>query len=136
MERTNIRSVERLPEPVQLAVIDVSFISLRQVLPHVYRLLESGGSSIALIKPQFEAGRRQVSRKKGVVRDPAIWREVLERVLLFAAETGWTVRGLTRSPIRGPAGNVEFLVYLDKGSAARIDVEAAVDNAMREVVSR
>jgi 23S rRNA (cytidine1920-2'-O)/16S rRNA (cytidine1409-2'-O)-methyltransferase len=116
MERTNIRKVERLPELADLAVVDVSFISLRQVLPNLEPLLKPGGQAVLLIKPQFEAGRREVS-KKGVVRDPAVWRSVLQGVLRFAAERGWSVLALTPSPIRGPAGNVEFLVHLarDRG---------------------
>jgi len=127
MERTNIRKVERLPEPADFAVVDVSFISLRQVLPNLEPLLKPGGHAVLLIKPQFEAGRREVG-KKGVVRDPAVWRSVLQNVLRFAAERDWSVLGLTRSPIRGPAGNVEFLVHLAKGPRSRsIDIDAAVD---------
>ena len=117
MERTNIRAVESLPEPADLAVIDVSFISLRLVLPRVVALLRPTGEALTLIKPQFEAGREQVG-KKGVVRDPAIWREVLTRILTFAEATRWTVRGVERSPILGPAGNVEFLAYLSRDAAS------------------
>lgn len=113
MERTNIRAVESLPEPADLAVIDVSFISLRLVLPRVAALLRSDGEAVALVKPQFEAGRERVG-KKGVVRDPEVWREVLTRVLTFAEDTGWRVRGVARSPILGPAGNVEFLAHLSR----------------------
>jgi 23S rRNA (cytidine1920-2'-O)/16S rRNA (cytidine1409-2'-O)-methyltransferase len=121
MERTNIRNVNHLPELADLAVIDTSFISLRQVLPPVRRLLKPEGDAVALIKPQFEAGRQQVG-KKGVVRDPRIWREVLTGVLTFATDSGWAVCGLERSPIRGPAGNVEFLVHLKNGR-----VESGID---------
>jgi 23S rRNA (cytidine1920-2'-O)/16S rRNA (cytidine1409-2'-O)-methyltransferase len=124
MERTNIRHVESLPVPVELAVIDVSFISLRLVLPVARRLVGEDGDCISLIKPQFEAGRKQVG-KKGVVRDPAVWRDVLHTVLGFAAEHDWIVRGLVRSPIVGPAGNVEFLAYLAT-SGAGIDLDAAI----------
>jgi len=115
MERTNIRNVESLPEPVDLAVIDVSFISLQLVFPRVQALVRTSGDVIALVKPQFEAGRERVGRK-GVVRDPEIRRQVLDRVLTFAIDTGWTVRGVDRSPVRGPAGNVEFLAHLIAGS--------------------
>lgn len=139
MERTNIRKVESLPEPVQLAVTDVSFISLRQVLPHIRALLSSDGEAIALVKPQFEAGREKVG-KKGVVRNPEVWREVLESVLTEAQHGGWTVRGLDRSPITGPAGNVEFLAWLSiVPGVAGIDVlEAAgklVDVTRQEMVA-
>jgi 23S rRNA (cytidine1920-2'-O)/16S rRNA (cytidine1409-2'-O)-methyltransferase len=113
MERTNIRHVTGLPEPGSLAAIDVSFISLRMVLPTVGSLLAQGAHAIPLIKPQFEAGREKVG-KKGVVRDPVVWQQVLREVLTFAVDGGWTVLGLVRSPIVGPAGNVEFLAHLKK----------------------
>lgn len=131
MERTNIRHVESLPEPIDLAVIDVAFISLLQVLPTVQRLLRDGGQVVCLIKPQFEAGRGRVGRK-GVVRDPQVWQEVLLRVLEFAAETGWCVRGLERSPIRGPAGNVEFLGQLSLAETQSIDLAVRVDEVTFE----
>jgi len=109
MERTNIRYLERLPEQPALAVIDVSFISLDKVLPAVWRLLASDGRVVALIKPQFEAGRGLVG-KGGVVRDPATHRLVLERALAYADAAGWRLGGLVSSPILGRAGNREFLV--------------------------
>ncbi len=134
MERTNIRKVERLPELVDFAVIDVSFISLRLVLPHVEQILKPGGHAVPLIKPQFEAGRHKVG-KKGVVRDPAVWREVLSQVLGFALDRGWFLLGLTQSPIQGPAGNVEFLAHLVKGSESpSLDLESAIDMVMHERV--
>jgi len=129
MERTNIRSVESLPEAVDLAVVDVSFISLELVLPPVQRLLRPSGHCVALIKPQFEAGRRQVG-KKGVVRDPGLWSEVIRRVARHAGSSGWTVTGLTRSPITGPAGNVEFLLHLQFTSA---QAAFALDDAIGAV---
>jgi 23S rRNA (cytidine1920-2'-O)/16S rRNA (cytidine1409-2'-O)-methyltransferase len=125
MERTNIRHLESLPELVQLAVVDTSFISLRQVLPTVARLLESGGDAVVLIKPQFEAGRDQVG-KKGVVRSPAVWAEVLYGVLEWAQGNGWSVLGLERSPIHGPAGNVEFLAHLRAGGGPSIIISPAI----------
>jgi 23S rRNA (cytidine1920-2'-O)/16S rRNA (cytidine1409-2'-O)-methyltransferase len=132
MERTNIRSVESLPEPVDVATVDVSFISLRLVLPVMYRLLTPGGILICLIKPQFEAGRKQVG-KKGVVRDSEVWRQVLKTVLAFAAETDWSVRGIERSPIKGPAGNVEFLGYLGRDMADKpADLARMIDTAVPE----
>ena len=127
MERTNIRYVESLPEPVDLAVIDVSFISLRVVLPHVQRLLRPGGQIVALVKPQFEAGRDKVG-KKGVVRDPAVWKEVLREILLTAQAGGLLVAGMERSPIRGPAGNIEFLVHLSaNGAPSRFPLESRIE---------
>lgn len=113
MERTNARRVERLPETVSLVTIDVSFISLKLILPVVRGwLAPSGGEVVALIKPQFEAGRSEVKRGEGVIRDPAVHRQVLQDVLPFAEADGYAVRGLIRSPLLGPKGNVEFLAWL------------------------
>jgi len=114
MEETNARSVERLPEPVSLVTIDVSFISLKVLLPIVRGWLENKtvNDIIALIKPQFEAGREQVGRGKGVIRSPEIHRQVLLEVLRFAKAEGFSVLGLIRSPLLGPKGNQEFLVWL------------------------
>lgn len=113
MERTNIRYVtpEQLGTPVQLAVIDVSFISLRIVLPAVKALLSADGQIICLIKPQFEAGKENVG-KKGVVRDPAVHQAVLYSFLQLADELQMTVCNLTFSPVKGPEGNIEFLGHL------------------------
>ena len=115
LERTNIRYVteEQVPELLDLAVCDVSFISLRLVLPVAYRLLKPDGQMLTLIKPQFEAGREKVG-KKGVVRDPAVHIEVIENVLSYAKQTGFTPVDLTYSPIKGPEGNIEFLARLCK----------------------
>jgi len=115
MEETNARYVERLPEVAGLATIDASFISLRMLLPVVKNWLNAAGQVIALIKPQFEAGRSQVARGDGVVRDPEIHRQVLHEILDFAPEQGFSVRGLIRSPLLGPKGNVEFLAWLALG---------------------
>ena len=105
-----------LPEPVDLAVTDVSFISLRLILPAIDRLLPPGGETVALIKPQFEAGRDEVGRG-GVVRDPAVRQHVVDRIREFAGTTlGWEGLGICQSPIQGPAGNVEFLSYWRKPS--------------------
>ena len=110
MERTNARKLERLPEPIQLATIDASFISLRLLLSAVRRWLEPAADVIALVKPQFEAGPKNVG-KGGVVRDPAIHRQVLEEVLASAVENDLSPLGLMRSPLKGPKGNVEFLLW-------------------------
>jgi 23S rRNA (cytidine1920-2'-O)/16S rRNA (cytidine1409-2'-O)-methyltransferase len=117
MERTNIRYVtkEQIGEELDFASIDVSFISLALVLPVAYNLLKDGGEVVALIKPQFEAGREQVG-KKGVVRDEKVHRSVIENVTQKARETGFGVLALSYSPIKGPEGNIEYLVHLKKGS--------------------
>lgn len=113
MERTNARHLEVLPEAVNLVTIDASFISLKLLLPVVKTwLLPQGGPVIALIKPQFEAGRRQAARGAGVIRDPEIHQQVLTEVLTFAQESGYSLRGLIRSPLIGPKGNTEFLAWL------------------------
>jgi 23S rRNA (cytidine1920-2'-O)/16S rRNA (cytidine1409-2'-O)-methyltransferase len=128
MEETNARFVESLPEPVSLVTIDASFISLKILLPVVRGWFgpnppfppslqgkggERGGKGIiALIKPQFEAGRMESARNKGVIRDPAVHRAVLTDVLTFAQSENFAVRGLVRSPLLGPKGNVEFLAWL------------------------
>jgi len=113
MERTNIRDVkpEDLPALADLITIDVSFISLEKIHGAVAGLLKPGGDIIALIKPQFEAGRERVG-KKGVVKDPGVHKDVLKRLWNFYEESGMYVKGLTYSPIKGPEGNIEFLIYL------------------------
>lgn len=115
MERTNIRYVtpEDLGEPLDLSVVDVSFISLRIVLPAIKELLKPEGQVLCLIKPQFEAGREKVG-KKGVVRDAAIHQEVLDNFVSLANDLGFTILGLTFSPVKGPEGNIEFLGHLTK----------------------
>ena len=130
MERTNIRYVtpDMLEETPSLCVIDVSFISLKIVLPAIQKLLKPTGQVLCLIKPQFEAGREKVG-KKGVVRDPKVHLEVLEGFLVHAKENNFTVLGITYSPIRGPEGNIEYLGYLKKGGEADCvpDLRALVD---------
>jgi 23S rRNA (cytidine1920-2'-O)/16S rRNA (cytidine1409-2'-O)-methyltransferase len=123
MEETNARFVERLPEEVQLVTIDASFISLKILLPVVKgwfgpQSAQSGrtaflsGDVVALIKPQFEAGKAEAARGDGVIRDPEIHRQVLYSVLDFACQQGYRLDGLIRSPLQGPKGNVEFLAWL------------------------
>ena len=151
MERTNIRYVtpEQLGEPLDLSVVDVSFISLRIVLPAIRALLKPTGQILCLIKPQFEAGRENVGKKgvvsdpavhrqvgkKGVVRDPAVHEEVLQNFLALAAELELTVRNLTFSPVRGPEGNIEFLGHLSMEPQGGItpDVPALVAQAHAEL---
>jgi 23S rRNA (cytidine1920-2'-O)/16S rRNA (cytidine1409-2'-O)-methyltransferase len=110
-ERTNARYLESLPEPVGIVTLDVSFISLKLLFPVVVGWLAPDADVLPLVKPQFEVQREQVG-KKGVVRDPAVHRQVLERVARDAAAHRLTVHGLIPSPITGPAGNVEFLMHL------------------------
>ena len=111
MEGVNARSLEALPEPVDLATVDVAFISLRQVLPAVSRLLRPGGRIVALFKPQFEAEKREVSRG-GVIRDPQLHARLIGRFAAWCVKSGLRVRGLTSSPLLGPAGNREFFFDL------------------------
>ena len=111
MERVNIRHLDQLPEPADLAVIDVSFISLRLVLPRVRDLLHPPGEVVALVKPQFEVGKGAVG-KGGVVRDPAQHEQVLDELRRFAGEIGYEVAGQIPSPVLGAKGNREFLLYL------------------------
>lgn len=129
MERTNIRYVtpEDLGQPLDLSVVDVSFISLKIVLPAIKALLKPNGQVVCLIKPQFEAGKDKVG-KKGVVRDPAIHEEVLNGFLALAGELQMTVRNLTFSPVKGPEGNIEFLGHLSMLPEGTIepDVKALV----------
>lgn len=132
LERTNVRLVRGLPGDVQvdLAVVDVSFIGLELVLPAVGRFLRPDSPAIVLVKPQFEAGKGHVG-KGGVVRDPAVHRAVLERVLGWATRHGWAVEGLIRSPVLGPKGNVEFLALLRRSDAASTaDLAARIDAAL------
>ncbi len=117
LERTNFRYLtnEVVTDEIDFASIDVSFISLKKILPVLFDFLRLGGQTVALIKPQFEAGREKVG-KKGVVRDIETHKEVIASIVDFAFETGFSVLGLDFSPIRGPEGNIEYLIYLAKNS--------------------
>lgn len=129
LERTNLRYVtdEQIPELMDIAVMDVSFISIKLVLPAVQRLLKDDADVICLIKPQFEAGREEVG-KKGVVRDIKVHEEVVHGILDFAPTIGLSVQGLDFSPIKGPEGNIEYICYMRNSDIppADIDVEAVV----------
>ena len=118
-ERENARYLEALPERVGVAVADLSFISLTLVLPQIFKWMDGspGAAVIALIKPQFEAGRAQVGRG-GIVRDPAVHAEVVEKISRFAAGNGWPARGVIASPITGAEGNHEFLIWLGRPAVA------------------
>lgn len=132
MERTNIRYVtpEDIGTPLDFASIDVSFISLKLVLPVAYNLLSENGELVALIKPQFEAGRGQVG-KKGVVRDINVHYDVIKTITEFAAETGFSPAGLSFSPIKGPEGNIEYLIYLKKSGE-----NIVTDDLIREITDK
>ena len=140
MEETNARYVESLPEPVSLVTVDASFISLRILLPVVKRWLFPLSASVldenkeekvvlALIKPQFEAGKKDVARGDGVIRDPEIHRQVLQDVLGFAQQNGFQIRGLIKSPLLGPKGNAEFLVWLGE-QGIQIDINNLVNRVL------
>jgi len=122
MEKTNIRYVEpeHIDDVLDFASIDVSFISLTKVLGPVRNLLKDGGEVVCLIKPQFEAGREKVG-KKGVVRDKSVHREVIKMVADFALSIGFSVKGLDFSPVKGPEGNIEYLLYIKKTSDAAVE---------------
>lgn len=119
MERTNVRYLnqEQIPEPLDFGTIDVSFISLKLILPAIRHLMKPEGELVSLVKPQFEAGKEKVG-KKGVVRDPSVHLEVLEQFLKNADACDFTVHNLTYSPIRGPEGNIEYLAHLKVGAGA------------------
>ncbi len=144
MEETNARFVAVLPEQISLATIDASFISLKILLPVVKKWLtpssaslhfsemeaeKEGGNVIALIKPQFEAGKKDVGRGEGVIRDSSIHRQVLLDILAFAQQEGWGVRGLIKSPLLGPKGNTEFLAWLGMGE--RQDVQDLIESSIK-----
>ena len=128
MERTNVRYVtpEQLGEPLDLSVVDVSFISLRIVLPVIKTFLkEKAGQVLCLIKPQFEAGKEKVG-KKGVVRDPAVHKEVLDDFVALTKEINFKILGLTFSPVKGPEGNIEFLAHLTLADVEGIEPDTAM----------
>ena len=132
MEKTNIRYVtpEQLGEPLDLSVVDVSFISLKIVLPAIQKLLKPTGQVLCLIKPQFEAGRDKVG-KKGVVREKSTHKEVLDDFVALADSLGFKILGLTFSPVKGPEGNIEFLGHLslDEVVGIRPDTALVVEQA-------
>ena len=141
MEETNARFVESLPESAQLVVCDASFISLKVLLPVMKKWLTplrlppfsektggetEGGNLITLIKPQFEAGRKESAKHKGVIRDPEIHARILHDVLQFALDHGYGLRGLAKSPLLGPKGNVEFLAWLDLNQTTSLEIPTLV----------
>ena len=134
MEKTNFRYLTRdqIADDLDFASVDVSFISLTKILLPAWRLLKCGGQMVCLIKPQFEAGREKVG-KKGVVRDPAVHREVIAKVMDFAALLHFSVVGLTWSPIKGPEGNIEYLIFIQKEEQPEAyESEQATEAALEE----
>ena len=138
MEKTNIRYVtpEQIDDALDFASVDVSFISLTKVLIPARALLKDAGQMVCLIKPQFEAGREKVG-KKGVVRDKKVHEEVIEKVVGFALENGFSIHNLEYSPIKGPEGNIEYLVYIEKSENPQkeesVDIHAVVEAAHGEL---
>ncbi len=133
LERTNFRYVtrEQVPDEVDFASVDVSFISLKLILPVMHTLLRDGGQSVCLIKPQFEAGRENIG-KKGVVRDKAVHEDVVRNITTFASENGFKVIDVDFSPIKGPEGNIEYLMYIEKCDAG----EMLWNSSVAELVER
>ena len=137
MEKTNIRYVtpDQIEDRIAFASIDVSFISLTKVLGPVKELLTEDGEVVCLIKPQFEAGREKVG-KKGVVREPKVHEEVMAKIVRHADEVSFEVLGLSYSPIRGPEGNIEYLIHLRKNPERTIypDILAVFEKKIKEIV--
>ena len=117
MEQTNFRYLtkDHIPDDINFASVDVSFISLKHIIPNLFNMLADGGRAVCLIKPQFEAGKEKLG-KNGIVKDITVHKDVVADIYHFAEETGFSVQGLDFSPIKGPKGNIEYLIYLQRGS--------------------
>lgn len=139
LERTNFRYVtdENVPDKIDFSSVDVSFISLKHILPNLHTLLKDNGQAVCLIKPQFEAGREKVG-KKGVVSDLNTHLEVVEKVISLAVENGFSVLGIDFSPVKGPEGNIEYLIYLVKSDVPvifdNVDAKALVNRSHEELL--
>lgn len=133
MEKTNFRYVtpENIGEPVDFASCDVSFISLTKILEPAINIIRDGAKMVCLIKPQFEAGREEVNKYKGVIKDKSIHKDVVNKIIEFAKGVGFTVLGLDYSPIKGPEGNIEYLLFIEKSDkqSVDIDIDSIVNNA-------
>lgn len=130
MEKTNVRNIQQLPEKVDLIAVDVSFISLRTIFPVIKSLMKpSSADMVTLIKPQFEAGKQEAAKGRGVIKDHAVHRTVLETILRSAYEQGLYLHGLIQSPIKGPKGNIEFLAHFQL-ETAKNDLKAAIQSVM------
>lgn len=132
LERTNFRYVtrEQVPDEIDFSSVDVSFISLKLILPVMYSLLSDDGEAVCLVKPQFEAGREKIG-KKGVVRDKSVHLEVIEKCIGYARENGFKIKGLDFSPVKGPEGNIEYLLYITKQESEEQEIypEAVVESS-------
>ncbi len=133
LERTNMRKVtrEQVPDPIDFFSVDVSFISLRLILPVARELMAEGAQAVCLIKPQFEAGREKVG-KKGVVRDPSVHAEVVRNIFDFCLQNGFDVLGLDFSPIKGPEGNIEYLIYLQKSAEPQAHAPVSPEELVKQ----
>ena len=133
MERTNVRylTAEQIPEPVDLAVMDLSFISVRLILPAVHPLLKEDAQVVCLIKPQFEAGRENVG-KNGVVRDKKVHIAVVEEIIDFCLNNGFSVLGLSFSPIKGPQGNIEYLLYIKRSDTPQNNLSVTAEEVVEQ----
>lgn len=130
MERTNARHLIEMPEKIELVTVDASFISLKVLLPVILGWLAPGGGEvIALIKPQFEAGKAAVAKGEGVIRDPALHREILADILAYSEQEGFSIKGLIRSPLLGPKGNIEFLAWLGYPALIQSDLPFLINTA-------
>lgn len=133
MEKTNARFIKEFPEKIDLVTIDASFISLRTLLPVVKTWFKGmPGEVIALIKPQFEAGKKDAARGEGVIRDPEIHKRILEEILKFVVAQDFSVQGLIRSPLTGPKGNIEFLIHLKTDSVSNQEIQQWLNNLYPE----
>lgn len=126
LERTNFRYVthEQVPDEIDFSSVDVSFISLKLILPVLFSLLKADGEAVCLVKPQFEAGREKIG-KKGVVRDKSVHLEVIDNCIEYARENGFKIKGLDFSPVKGPEGNIEYLLYLTKAEINETETDAS-----------
>ncbi|MBQ1838781.1 MAG: TlyA family RNA methyltransferase [Ruminococcus sp.] len=133
LERTNMRKVgrEQVPDPIDFFSVDVSFISLRLILPVARELMAEGAQAVCLIKPQFEAGREKVG-KKGVVRDPAVHTEVVRSIFAFCLQNGFDVLHLDYSPIKGPEGNIEYLIHLQRSDDPKAYTDVTPEELVRQ----
>ena len=137
LEKTNARNItkEIVPEDIDFISCDVSFISLKIMLPVIYSLLKNEGEALCLIKPQFEAGKQNIG-KNGVVKDKAVHREVVKSIYDFSLSLGFKIKALSFSPIKGPEGNIEYLIYLKKtenNESVSIDIKNVVENSQKEL---
>jgi 23S rRNA (cytidine1920-2'-O)/16S rRNA (cytidine1409-2'-O)-methyltransferase len=137
MERTNARNVEIFPDSIDLVTIDASFISVKILLPVIKNWLHQNSQIIMLIKPQFEAGRKDAAKGAGVIRDHELHKKILEDVLIYAQEIGYSFKGLVQSPLKGPKGNIEFLAWLTLNNNENLEageIDISLDDAINTII--